>query len=44
MKRVIDDLEWFIDKFDYRYKDEPWGDSKDALQRALRKMNSINLE
>lgn len=44
MKRVVDDLEWFIDKFDYRYKDEPWGDSKDALQRALRKMNSINLE
>ncbi len=44
MKRVIDDLEWFIDKFDYRYADEPWGDSKDALQRALRKMNSTNIE
>lgn len=35
MKRVIDDLEWFIDKFDYRYKDEPWKNSKDALERSV---------
>lgn len=35
MKRVTDDLEWFIDKFDYRYKDEPWKNSRDALPRAI---------
>lgn len=37
MKRVADDLEWFIDKFDYRHKDEPWKNSKDALPRSVTK-------
>lgn len=41
MKRVRDDLNWFIDKFDYRYADEPWKDSKDALPRTINKTNSI---
>lgn len=41
MKRVRDDLEWFIDKFDYRYANEPWKNSKDALPRAMNKVNSI---
>jgi hypothetical protein len=41
MKRVSDDLEWFINKFDYRYADEPWKNSKDALPRSLQKTNSI---
>lgn len=38
-KRVEDDLLWFIDKFDYRFKDEPWKNSKDALPRSILKMN-----
>lgn len=37
MERVTNDLEWFIDKFDYRHKDEPWKNSKDALPRAITK-------
>ncbi len=37
MERVTSDLEWFIDKFDYRHKDEPWKNSKDALPRAITK-------
>lgn len=41
MKRVRDDLEWFINKFDYRYAQEPWKNSKDALPRAMQKTNSI---
>lgn len=41
MKRVRDDLNWFIDKFDYRYADEPWKNSKDALPRTINKTNSI---
>ncbi len=41
IKRVRDDLSWFIDKFDYRYTNEPWKDSKDALQRSMMKDNSI---
>lgn len=40
-KRVRDDLDWFIDKFDYRYVNEPWKNSKDALIRAILKINSV---
>lgn len=43
MKRVSDDLEWFIDKFDYRYADEPWRNSKDALPRTILKTNSLGI-
>lgn len=41
MKRVRDDVEWFIKKFDYRFTDEPWKNSKDALPRSMQKTNSI---
>ncbi len=41
MERVTSELEWFIDKFDYRHKDEPWGNSKDALPRAVVKTNTV---
>lgn len=41
MKRVRDDLEWFINKFDYRFADDPWKNSKDALPRSMQKTNSI---
>lgn len=41
MKRVRDDLQWFIDKFDYRYANEPWKNSKDAVPRAIQKANSV---
>lgn len=41
MERVRDDLSWFIDKFDYRYQDEPWKDSKDAPQRMMMKQDAV---
>lgn len=41
MERLINDVDWFTDKFDYRFKDEPWKNSKDALSRALTKVNQI---
>ncbi len=44
MKRVRDDLEWFTDKFDYRFADEPWKNSKDALPRTVEKVNSIQID
>ncbi|MBQ8281703.1 MAG: hypothetical protein IJZ25_04820, partial [Lachnospiraceae bacterium] len=44
MKRVRDDLEWFIDKFDYRNADAPWKNSQDALPRTIIKTNSTNVE
>lgn len=41
MKRVRDDVSWFIDKFDYRFKDAPWKTSKDAIPRAMNKLDSL---
>lgn len=41
MKRVRDDLEWFINKFDYKYANEPWKNAKDSLVRAVIKSNCI---
>ncbi|MCF8019932.1 MAG: DUF6062 family protein [Vallitaleaceae bacterium] len=38
--RVIEDLEWFITKFDYRYEKEPWKQSKDAVSRSIQKLSS----
>ena len=35
-EKLLADVSWFIKKFDYRYQDEPWGDSKDAVERAIR--------
>src|SRR5574344_1568340 len=39
MERVTEDLSWFIDKFDYIHKDDPWKNAKDALPRAITKLN-----
>lgn len=33
---VQKDLNWFIQKFDYRFDQEPWNGAEDALERALR--------
>lgn len=41
MERVRDDVEWFINKFDHTYVNEPWKNAKDSLQRAMIKMNSF---
>ncbi len=32
------DVEWFTLKFDYRNQNEPWKNSKDALPRAIRRL------
>lgn len=37
LRRIIDDIEWFQKKFDYRYKDADWKESKDSVQRAMQK-------
>lgn len=44
MERVNGDISWFIDKFDYRFKDEPWKNSKDALPRGIVKTNHTMVE
>mgnify|MGYP007056173691 CR=1 FL=1 len=39
--RVNEDVAWFIEKFDYRNKDKPWKNSKDALPRGVLKADHI---
>jgi hypothetical protein len=39
-----EDLDWFIKKYDYRFAKEPWKNSKDALQRTLKKVQSVNVK
>lgn len=38
MSRLHDDISWMIDKFDYRYKDADWKNSRDAIQRGMQKL------
>ena len=38
LKRIKEEIDWFSKKFDYRYKDEPWGNSKDAVVRGIKKL------
>ncbi len=35
-EKLQKDVSWFCKKFDYRYDEEPWYDSKDAIERAIR--------
>ncbi len=36
--RMIDELEWFQKKFDYRYRDADWNGAEDAVPRAMQKI------
>ena len=43
MKRMEDEVDWFVQKFDYRFKDEPWKNAKDAVERGILKVSGTNL-
>ena len=38
MVRLIEELDWFEKKFDYRYRDAEWKTSRDVVQRAMQKI------
>jgi hypothetical protein len=38
LARVQGDLDWFIEKFDYRNASAPWKNSKDAVSRSMQKL------
>ena len=38
--RLREDISWFCKKFDYRYAEEPWYNSKDAVERAIKFLRS----
>lgn len=35
LSELKDDISWFCKKFDYRYEKEPWGNSKNAVERSI---------
>ncbi len=41
LERINEEVNWFTKKFDYRYQDEPWKNSKDAPQRAMEKLSKF---
>ena len=38
MERILEDVSWMIDKFDYRNQAADWKNSRDAIQRAMQKL------
>ncbi len=36
VKALTGDVSWFCKKFDYRYDEEPWYNSKDSVQRSIK--------
>ena len=41
MARVKDDLDWFIEKFDYRNASADWRNSRDAVSRSMQKLQGV---
>ncbi len=39
MDRIEEEMQWFVNKYDYRYENEPWKNAKDAPKRSLQKIN-----
>ena len=35
LEELSEDVSWFCKKFDYNYENEPWYNSKDAVERAI---------
>lgn len=44
MQRVLDDMQWFVNKYDYRYENEPWKEAKDAPKRSIQKIAKTILD
>ena len=40
LEELKSDVSWFCKKFDYRYDEEPWYNSKDSVERAMKFLRS----
>ncbi|MBE6594235.1 MAG: hypothetical protein E7644_00405 [Ruminococcaceae bacterium] len=40
LETLTEDVSWFCKKFDYRYDQEPWKNSKDSVERAIKFLRS----
>ena len=38
LARIQEDIDWFVEKYDYRNKDADWKNSKDAVPRTMQKI------
>ena len=38
LDRIQEDIDWFIEKYDYRNADADWKNSKDAVPRTMQKI------
>ena len=38
LNRLMEEIDWFTRKFDYRNDDKPWGNSRDAVERTINKL------
>ncbi len=38
LARLDEDIAWFIKKYDYRFDDQPWKNSRDAVERTANKL------
>ena len=36
LSSLKEDVSWFCKKFDYRYENEPWGNAKNSVERAIK--------
>ncbi|MBE7039637.1 MAG: ABC transporter substrate-binding protein [Ruminococcaceae bacterium] len=41
LERINEEVSWFTKKFDYRFTNEPWKNSKDSPQRAVLKLSKF---
>lgn len=42
LSKLDDDLDWFIQKFDYRNANASWKDSQDAIERSITLLKGEN--
>ena len=42
LEKVRENVSFFVKKFDYRYENEPWGDAKDAVEKAIGLLSGEN--
>ena len=38
LERLIAEVDWFAQKHDYRNADKPWGESRDSVERCMKKL------
>ena len=38
LDRIQEDIDWLIEKYDYRNRDADWKESRDAVQRTMQKL------